>query len=245
MDDALRHRVARIDEGGAAIFALELPAMDGVLFGRLAANASPERRDRAARYRFQADAIRCLAAEALLRHALREVHGLDGDGAVAGRDTREKPFLVSHPDIQFNLSHSGAWVVCALHDRLVGIDVEEPRPMTNPPAAQFMSAPELARYHALAPGERPAGFFRLWTLKESVLKAAGTGFAFDPRQMTLSTSDARIDLEGAPDAGPGLRWSVHVVRIPAPVHAAVCLQVPAAGNVSCADGAGRPTRTPA
>jgi 4'-phosphopantetheinyl transferase len=220
-------RLARTDAEGVAIFVLELTEADGgLLLERLKADASPARIERASRFRFEIDAVRCLAAEALLRHALRERHGIAVGDIVLALGPQGKPFLPGRLDIHFNLSHSGAWVLCALHDRPVGIDVEVARAMADPPARQFMSPAELASYHALPPAEQPAWFFRVWTLKESVLKAAGTGLSFDPRRMTVRMSRAAMEAEGAPEAPTGTRWRPHVLPMPEGVHAAACTLSP-------------------
>ncbi len=77
------------------------------------------------------------------------------------REAGGKPFFPLRPDICFNLSHSHGAVVCALHDKPVGIDVERLRP---PP-------------RRLAEGMEAEAFFRLWTAKEASVKRRGLGIA--------------------------------------------------------------------
>ncbi|MCL0028295.1 hypothetical protein M1M88_01070 [Peptococcaceae bacterium] len=36
-----------------------------------------------------------------------------------------KPFLKNTNDLYFNVSHSGEWVVCAIHHHPIGIDIEQ------------------------------------------------------------------------------------------------------------------------
>jgi 4'-phosphopantetheinyl transferase len=154
MDDEFGRRTLRFHCSGASVFALPLDFEAIDLFGRLSAVVSPERRERAARYRVEADAIRCVAAEALLLHALEATCGIGRKAVRLATAPSGKPCLVSHPSVQFNLSHSGSWVMCAVHARPVGVDVEQPRPAGVPPAEQFMSPAELALYQASPPGER-------------------------------------------------------------------------------------------
>lgn len=69
-------------------------------------------------------------------------------------------------DCYFNISHSHGLVACAVSDVPVGIDVEKIRPV--PPRLMDI----------LSPQEREsvrcdADFFRLWTLKEALIKCRG------------------------------------------------------------------------
>ncbi len=63
---------------------------------------------------------------------------------IACETSREgKPRLSGHPSIHFNLSHSGPWVLCAVHGGPVGIDVEEVRSPCVLPAESIMAPEEL------------------------------------------------------------------------------------------------------
>ena len=82
-----------------------------------------------------------------------------------------KPYLRDYPGVQFNLSHSGRYGVCALSAFPVGVDVELIRPLRREVARRFFTPAEAAWLDA-----RPeAEFFRLWTRKESYIKAIGKG----------------------------------------------------------------------
>lgn len=82
-----------------------------------------------------------------------------------------KPYLARYPGVQFNLSHSGPWGVCALSGAPVGVDVELPRPLKYDLARRFFTQAEQI-YLAQRPQRE---FFRLWTRKESFIKALGKG----------------------------------------------------------------------
>ncbi|HEY3487588.1 MAG TPA: 4'-phosphopantetheinyl transferase superfamily protein [Gammaproteobacteria bacterium] len=87
----------------------------------------------------------------------------------------------------FNLSHSGSMLACALTaDGLVGIDVEIIQPLRN----QRMFRQVLATGE---PMPEPAGsntFFQYWTRKEAVIKAAGIGGVWDMRLIRLNGVNA-------------------------------------------------------
>lgn len=84
-----------------------------------------------------------------------------------------KPYLTDYPGVQFNLSHSGPWGACALSEAPVGVDVELVRPLRQNVAGRFYTPSEQS-FLARQPDPDQA-FFRLWTRKESFIKALGKG----------------------------------------------------------------------
>ncbi len=80
--------------------------------------------------------------------------------------------------LQFNVSHSGEWVVLAVTAAAaVGVDIERHRPMDDALrlAARFFSLSERSTLAQIASNEQLAAFFRCWTRKEAYIKAVGTG----------------------------------------------------------------------
>ena len=88
----------------------------------------------------------------------------------------------------FNLSHSGGHglIAIAAHEQL-GIDVEERKPGRNfEGIGRRVYGPAERRLLAQAEGQRKAAFFyQLWTLKEALIKALGTGFKLNPATFEL------------------------------------------------------------
>lgn len=149
------------------------------IYRRLYHRASPERRARANRFRCREDALRCVAAGALLRHVLSEDFRIEtGPGG--------KPFLPDQPDMHFNLSHSGNWVVIAWGSSEVGVDVESLRrlPRIDALIRRYCSKEEMA-YILEDSNHREQRFFEVWTGKESILKYLGTGIQTDLRAFSV------------------------------------------------------------
>ena len=133
-------------------------------YQKLLAMASPERKKRAAGYPKREDAVCCLAAEALLRYGFP-----DKKTETLQRGPGGKPFWEG---AHFNLSHSGRWVVLAMGDRPVGVDVECFRQNRNVEAlAKRQFTPQEQRFV----GSSQERFLRIWTAKEARLKWDGTG----------------------------------------------------------------------
>ena len=90
------------------------------------------------------------------------------------KTTKGKPYL-ENSSIHFNLTHSGEWVVLAIADIDVGIDVEKFRQVNYRIAIRFFSKEENELLEQLEGTEKLKLFFDFWTLKESYLKLLGTG----------------------------------------------------------------------
>ena len=88
-----------------------------------------------------------------------------------------KPYLPGSP-LHFNLSHSGTLALGVSAPCSVGCDVQKIKPVSHKIAARFFTAYE---QELLAACENETAFtrlfYRLWTLKESAVKALGTGIA--------------------------------------------------------------------
>ena len=96
-----------------------------------------------------------------------------------------KPFALvdGRPaSISFNVSHSGGHglIACAPRGRL-GVDVEEisPRRHLESLIEAVMDPEEQAELNLLSGDAQLRQFFRLWTCKEALIKALGTGFSTD------------------------------------------------------------------
>ena len=88
----------------------------------------------------------------------------------------KKPYLEGHPKVHFNLTHRNWYALLAINEEPIGIDIEEIKETEN-----FL---ELLDYFA-SPHEKRwvcsslKRFFMLWTIKEALMKAQGTGFLRD------------------------------------------------------------------
>ena len=115
------------------------------------------------------------AASLLLEYAVAQhypsiVHPLSISIAEGG-----KPYLINEPNVHFSLSHSAGWAVCALSDHPVGVDIERCEPGRRDVASRFFHKDEVRYLNSLLPSMRDDAFYKLWTLKESVVKSTGRG----------------------------------------------------------------------
>lgn len=120
-----------------------------------------------------------------------------------------KPYFPENPDFHFSITHAGTWAVLATSDVPVGIDLERigaPRPHI---VRRYCHPDEQAWFSALPESAQTDAFYRLWVLKESIVKALGTGMhrpfkTFSVRPETLRveglSGSAALALPAFPDA---------------------------------------------
>ncbi|WP_081745975.1 4'-phosphopantetheinyl transferase superfamily protein [Paenibacillus sp. FSL K6-1122] len=147
-------------------------------WNQLLSQVSAERRAQASRFVRQADAYRSVLGEILTRVTLSKLTGLRPAELSFTRNSYGKPSLSHHSDVQFNVSHSGDWIalISGSTDEL-GVDVEKIAPIDMQIAERFFS-PKESQFLAAEPDDRRLEtFYRLWTLKESYIKAVGMGLS--------------------------------------------------------------------
>lgn len=109
-----------------------------------------------------------------------------------------KPYLVADqlPDVEFNLTHSGDIVLCALtRAGAVGIDIETTRFMKDIDGVveRFFALEEKHFLSSLNNSDKAHAFFRLWTVKEAYVKAIGAGMqiSFDSFAIQMENMTSR------------------------------------------------------
>lgn len=179
----------------------DLSQLGGADYESLYRAASPERQKRADRYLRHGDALRCVAADALLRYALGT------DRYTIETASSGKPRVREHPDFHFNLSHAGDWVVIACADGPVGVDVEQHSTNTDwrSIARQFFSDGEQRLLEQAADPFRR--FYEIWTGKESYLKYLGTGLTRDLRSFSVGDLEEGVNLY-SPELSEGYSLSL-------------------------------------
>jgi 4'-phosphopantetheinyl transferase len=145
---------------------------------------TPDERQRAARFVFERDRRRFIAARARLRRLLGERLGVPPDSVELAYGAHGKPPLGPRHgrDLRFSVSHSRDVAVYAFADGAdVGTDVEALRELDDADAiaTRCFSQGEYQAY-------RSHGFFYCWTRKEAYLKALGLGLEQDLRNLDTS-----------------------------------------------------------
>jgi len=165
---------------------------------------SEEERARAARFHFESDRHRFIAARAALRRILAAYLDRAPADLVFSLGRHGKPAL-ENLGLEFNLSHSGGCGLLAVtRGRRVGVDLERVRSefAGEDIARRFFASAEVEALAATKPDEYVTAFFRCWTRKEAYVKARGDG-------LSLALDRFEVPLDRAGEVDRILRQGAH------------------------------------
>ncbi len=154
------------------------------------------RRVKAVSYRFVKDRALSLGAGLLLNYAYgRRVPA----GVVPSKvhfNDYGKPFWAERGAPDFNLSHAGIYVACAMDSGPVGVDIEAVGEKDESLARRCFIGAELSQ--VLTGGQViEEAFCRQWVLKESYVKFVGAGLSLDPLRIEILIDQAiRVRQDG-------------------------------------------------
>ncbi|MCC6582727.1 MAG: 4'-phosphopantetheinyl transferase superfamily protein [Chitinophagales bacterium] len=86
--------------------------------------------------------------------------------------SKDRPYI--NTEMDFNISHSGAYVICAIaQNARVGIDIEKHRTLKMNIAERFFNEQECLEIDSSEQPEQ--AFFDFWSIKEAAIKCDGRG----------------------------------------------------------------------
>ncbi len=131
-------------------------------------------------------------AHNILRECLKTRKINYTDETPVSRGEYGKPFLSEHPEIRYNMSHADGIAVCLMTDSECGVDCENVRPYRPNVVKRAFSESEKKLIENTPEDERDLLFFRLWTLKESYVKAIGIGISYPLNTVEFSFEGNKI-----------------------------------------------------
>jgi len=131
------------------------------------------------KFRRWQDQHAALFSKLLLQHALHQA-GYNSDCLNQLKyELYNRPFIDNK--IDFNISHAGEYVVCAISDQgRLGIDIELIKAINISDFNQYMETEPLSYKE----------FYEIWTIKEAVIKADGRG-------LSIPLLDIKLDINKA------------------------------------------------
>ena len=166
------------------------------------------------RYRYERPRREFALCRAALRASLCARLGCGNEDLAFETADHGKPFAVvggARSPVSFNVSHSGSHGLIALAAAgRIGVDVEERATRHDPDGPiGTVFAPAERTELAAAQGLRKIDLFlTLWTMKEALIKALGTGFSMDISAFEVPPAVRQGSREAAfrfPH-DPGVRW---------------------------------------
>jgi 4'-phosphopantetheinyl transferase len=194
---------------------------------------APEEREQQRRFQFEIDRHRYLVTRALVRVVLSRYVAVAPHEWAFAANAYGKPQIAnadcSARRIAFNISHTSGLILLGMRSRgVIGVDVENCR-AREPPlkiADQFFEPKELAELRTLPAAQQHDRFFEYWTLKESYIKARGTGLSIPLIWFGFQFSGertVRISMRPELNDRPS-RWRFWQFRPAASYLAAVCAE---------------------
>lgn len=169
-----------------------------------------------------------LAGRALVRHALmgsvysspQQIHIVLGEN--------NKPVLAKKSnEVQwhFNISHSGDFVVCALANSKIGIDIEMISPTVDYLSIAYAHFSENeASWIASKPVGINERFMALWTIKEAYLKALGIGLAIPISRVKTTGVKLRACQVYSDDVSNRNKWYCRFAKLESGYWLAICCE---------------------
>lgn len=180
------------------IYAVKIPPrIDSDLYNRLLKYLSMEKRERVNNYVVFEDSLRTLLSDILTRVVICKKKGVKNTKIKFTYNLYGKPYIEGL-NLFFNISHSFQWIVCAIHEAPVGIDIEMIRPIDlHIIMKNIFSDIEYADLLKKGEADQLLYFYDLWTLKESYIKAIGKGLSITLNSFSIKKkSNDKIKIWG-------------------------------------------------
>ncbi|MCX6258161.1 MAG: 4'-phosphopantetheinyl transferase superfamily protein [Bacteroidia bacterium] len=161
-----------------------------------------QRRNRIDSFLHVEDALRSLAGDWLTRLVLSEKLHVNISEILIEHDKNGKPFNNPPSGFHFNISHSGDWTVCSISALPVGIDIEKVQPIDLGIAKDCFTENEFETMTSYTDRTLQLNYFYdIWTIKESYLKAIGSGLTKNANSFGAKINRNQILLTGDVEKG--------------------------------------------
>lgn len=151
-----------------------------------------EKKEKLKRFIFREDRIRSLCGEILSRYIIIKKLNINNNEIILKKREYGKPYIEGYK-FDFNISHSGKWVVCAGGNiDAVGVDIEAIRDIDMKIAEEYFTAREAENIKSKNGIDRLNCFFKFWTLKESHIKCTGNGLREPLNSIEFSNENGEI-----------------------------------------------------
>lgn len=168
------------------IYAVEILDISEEKLDKLFLSIDSDRRCKIKKFINKKDKIRTLIGEILIRTIVCEELNIKNKHIVFERNQYGKPYLKENRKFNFNISHSGDFLVCAIDDEPIGIDIEEIKFIEYKDIAKkIFSSSEFNYIFKQDLDIQLSKFYEIWTLKESYIKYSGQGLSMPLKSFSI------------------------------------------------------------
>ena len=144
---------------------------------------SKYRLDKANRYKSNKDRNLSLAAGLVFNMGLKELYNLKEKEIDIGLLEYGKPYVINHPEINFNIAHSNSMSICVFSSTRVGCDIEKVRKFNIDVINRCYSDKEIEFINKA--DNKDLAFTRIWLHKEAFLKNLGIGLNDNMKDISI------------------------------------------------------------
>lgn len=141
------------------------------------------------------DRKRSLAGDILVKKYLSKMYGITKEKIEIKKGKHGKPYVLNLP-AHFNISHSGNYVVVAISDCPIGIDLEIIKDFSAILAKKLFNDDELKYISGAGPSRKKflmqKSFYEIWTAKEAYLKYVGNGISGGVNSLSFSLEGDKL-----------------------------------------------------
>lgn len=142
-----------------------------------------ERKEKALKYRKKKDKYLCIIAYFLLMYAIYTEYGIKGSLELL-EGKYGKPYLKEYSNIFVNISHCSSGVACVVSNKEIGVDVQDIQDSYSEIIDIACCNEELNMMKGVDNKEEL--FYKMWTIKESYIKADGRGMHLNIKDINTS-----------------------------------------------------------
>ena len=144
---------------------------------------SKYRLNKANRYKSNKDRNLSLAAGLVFNMGLKKLYNLKEKEIDIGLLEYGKPYVINHPEINFNIAHSGSMSICVFSSNRVGCDIEQVRRFNIDVMNRCYSDKEIEFINKA--DDKDLAFTRIWLHKEAFLKNLGIGLNDNMKNISI------------------------------------------------------------
>ncbi|MDD2261487.1 MAG: 4'-phosphopantetheinyl transferase superfamily protein [Clostridia bacterium] len=157
------------------ILEAETNTTDNTSFKNLLRCISDDKLNKITNMRNDMDKKLTVFADILIRIVASQRIFLSNRNLFFQKDLYGKPYLLSYPDFQYNISHTRNAVAVTFSNKPIGIDIEKIRQPDQQIVKRFFT-PDENRY-IMQSNNFAVRFFEIWTKKEAHIKHDGRGLS--------------------------------------------------------------------
>lgn len=172
------------------IYVVKVSEIDGEILNYLYEITYFDKRYKNKSYFNKIDKIRTLISKILIRTIITKELKINNSNINFSTNQWGKPFLVDYPELNFNISHSVDYVLCAIDCKFIGVDIEKIKCIEYEDIAKrFFTINEFNYIMQSDLYSNLNRFYEIWTLKESYIKCIGQGLTIPLKSFSIEVNN--------------------------------------------------------